>query len=699
MYINLIFLYALQKPDEKCLDDLVTNLKQKLDDCKRASDHLKSINASKPEIGAAQASLSEAIDSLAKLEELIEFKQNEANKAKFSELNDLQKEFTHMDETLEDIQIFLSADTQSNANSETLNEDDLLEAKKNRLNDIKHTLGHLNEQLKNASDNLNNHLNLSEVDMNNDSTKILKQLQETVRNLTEKCAHLNALQKKEEDSINEQSYLLNQLNAQIAQCNDAIVKCTQDFDAKTKSISVALETSTNSASIGSLVAEHEKDEELYLRPIRQSLDEINRQSSELFHVNSNKRLSQPDMLPESINVIQMTSLELKLEKLNNNFAKLDGLFNERAKQLDLALFKSAKFEDKIKTLHQHLEQVELKLQDKVLFSFDNLNTIDDHLSVCSELINQLVHTSTEIDDFKEICEKIMQNCENSQERDIVEKRMDNIIYKWNILTRQLDEKYTNLTFLNLHLNELNLKYIEGKSFVDELNLKYTSNLTLNCVEPIVIKCQYEKMRELNNTVDEHFFLISELKSDTANLLSMQRDYDRLSDEYDDEGANKYLAHLPKTISSGAVHALVSLLDKQDLDTKVEDINAKYTEYKMSLSKNLSLMHSLYPLCEKFSHTIVQLNQSFGKFESELVWLHSSNDNETSPKEKEALFAEVKRGILDNEDIISNLEGPLSARIIDEFNTLDEDSLQNANFCDEFIQDLNANINQVRIHVQ
>lgn len=99
------------------------------------------------------------------------------------------------------------------------------------------------------------------------------------------------------------------------------------------------------------------------------------------------------------------------------------------------------------------------------------------------------------------------------------------------------------------------------------------------------------------------------------------------------------------------------------------------------------MQRLHPLCEKFSQTIAQLNQSFGKLDSELDWLQTTNDNETSQKEKESLFAELQSSIAHNEQVIDDLQGPLTTRMVDELNTTNSQ-------CDEFIEDLNETIAQV-----
>ena len=166
----------------------------------------------------------------------------------------------------------------------------------------------------------------------------------------------------------------------------------------------------------------------------------------------------------------------------------------------------------------------------------------------------------------------------------------------------------------------------------------------------------------------------------------------------EQGTNRYLSQLPKTISSPVVYALTSMLDSHAIESNVDEIEAKYTTYKLTLSQNLNLMQSLYPLCEKFSHTLVQLNQACAKFDAELSWLHNSSDNEATLKDKDEVFEELKRGVCENEDLIAELEGPLAAQIVDELSANREDASGSSDlaFCQEFIQDLNNNISGVKV---
>ena len=692
---------------ENVQNKLVSTLRDKIDQCKSLNQNLPISKQSKQELTQRSEKLNELELLYQKLNSLVQFKLNE-ERTKYKELSDFQKELSKMDDKLKNIQEFLDNKTieekklltASTYSSDELDEEpenqtdsfdeNALKAKQDRLENIKDSLALVNGQLKTATENLNKYLlQSSSSSGESESNDLLKKLQETVQSLTDKCTYLHNLQKKEEQEIREKSEQLNQLQLQIQACNAEILKCLKEFDSNMKPISSS--STVKSASISNLIAEHESYQKECLQPIKSDLDQINKTSKQLIKSKDGD---------SSIN--QMTAIEIQLEKLNNNYSRLDAKFQERANLLDMALFKSSKFEDKIKILNESLTYVETEMENlnKILFGFDNLDQIQSQLDVSDELTKQLVITSNEIDEFKDICEKIMQNCDDSNDTNIIEKRMDTIIYKWNILTHQLDEKKVNLNFLNIHLNQLNSSYLDAKKFVDELNLKFTSNLTLNCIEPIVIKTQFEKMSDLNNTIIENFHLINDLKLDANNLIFIHNDFENLNNPTDMAKSNedemnrsrvdnRFFNFLPKTISSAAVLALSNMLDKQDIEMKVNQIDVKYTDYKFLLGKNLNLMHRLYPLCEKFSHTIVQLNQSIGKFEYELEWLKSSSENETSQKDRDLLFNELKKNIVESQDVLVNLEGPLSARIIDELNTSNS-------FCDEFIADLNENINQVKL---
>ena len=188
------------------------------------------------------------------------------------------------------------------------------------------------------------------------------------------------------------------------------------------------------------------------------------------HKQSNESQSDRDQMT-------ITSLELQLEKLNFNYQKLDSKLRDRTSELDTGLFKAQKFEEKLKIINDCLNHADAKLIDLngCLFNFENLNQIDVHLNECTHLIEKLDADSSELDDFKEICEQLMENCETADEHNIIEKRMDTLVARWTMLVRSLDEHKSNLDFLNIHLKQLCSVYLNAKQLV------------LNCIEPIVYR--------------------------------------------------------------------------------------------------------------------------------------------------------------------------------------------------------------------
>jgi len=73
---------------------------------------------------------------------------------------------------------------------------------------------------------------------------------------------------------------------------------------------------------------------------------------------------------------------------------------------------------------------------------------------------------------------------------------------------------------------------------------------------------------------------------------------------------------------------------------------------------------------------------------EIDWLKSSNDNETTLKEKEEMVDEIRKAIETNQSVIGELEDQLTIRVVNE--------LKNAQSpCDEIIADLNENLDMIK----
>ena len=571
------------------LEDLKSQLKQKFTDLNSEVD-----DDSKKKLTIELESIYE------KLDKLIDLKIDE-EKSRKAELDKCLKDLSIMETRLGDVEALLSAQLNN----------DSLKVKQNKLDDIKDTLNAVNEKLKNAND-------LRDKD---------SLLNDTIRSLAEKLSVLNEIQKKEEATVKAQTDALGLLQSKISRTNSDIAKLSSEFDLQ----SCPYSSTICPKSLSVLINEHEAYEKRSLGPLRAEVDSISDDAKQKFPNND--------------------VLDLQLEKLESHYNKLEAKFKERCNLLELALFKSKKFEEKMKFLSEGLSSIETRLDSlsHAKLSLDNLNTIETQLDECESLARHLLDTSNEIDDFKEISEELMQGCDNLDERDVTEKRVDSLILRWNILTRQLDEKRVNLDFLDTHLRELSDNYIESVNFVSSLNTKYTTELSLNCIEPLVIKCQYEAMREINDILIQNQSMISELKIDARNLVFIYEDFTS-------EAKDTLVNSLPKTISSQAVLSLALMLDKPEIESRVDEVEIRYNEYTLALGNNMSLMHRLYPLCEKFAHGLAQLGQAMAKCESELDWLQSSSDNESSQREKEELLNELRNNAIEHYQVIESLEG-------------------------------------------
>lgn len=654
-------------------------LRQKLDLCKQLIENERSVLGDENK----SRTLNELKGLFDRLENLIEAKQQEQIAKQNEEFENFKKELGSLDEKLRSIQeVIMKGGQEQQQPAPTP------VAKR----PIKSALQSVNDELETANAHLNKYLVDERTRCTPSAEQYLKQLQETVKNLTEKCENLNAMQEKEES---EEKRLFDELLAEIDTCNTAVQKCSGEFEQRFGKQPTSVGTNSSSVLVNTLINEQQQFEREHMQPVKNGLEALSKQYEQACfgHIMDAERL---------------TTLEVKYEKLSASFGKLEQKVADRSKALDLAMFKSAKFEDKINILDENLRQVEEKLSslERKKVGFGNLDEIERYIDECESAGRQLAVTSNEIDEFKEICEKIMETCESAQERDTVEKRMDSTVLRWTLLNKRADEMRINLNYLARHLSELNGQYLTSAQFLAGLNLKYITELSLNCIDPIVIKHQYERMREISDSMAANGHLFRSLRANSNALLAVYDSFEsRLNtvnggdddnDTEDDElSMNRYVSLLPKTISSPCVKNLSEMIDHVDVEQKVSEVESTFNKYAELLRGNVNLVERLFPLCEGFSSSISQMSQLIAKHEFELEWLTESSENETSAKEKETLYEELKRSVKDSEEILTSLEGPLSTSIIDEINnTATSDG--GANQCGELILDLNENIDRVKL---
>ncbi len=233
------------------------------------------------------------------------------------EFNRFQADLTRLEEKMTSIQVILEvrekekemADKQKRVDEISLRE------KEASLEKVKKTLRSLEDELKAATEAL-----ISNGGM-------YKELESTVKSLSEKSGALTEMQAEEERFVREQSDMLVGLNEKIVKCSDDINQCGKEFEAVVVRQEICLGSSLVAKSVvGSIINEHEKYQEENLVPIGKEVDEINKESSEMFGVDVSKRICEMKggSQQASADLIQLTCLELKLEKLNVNFNKLDG---------------------------------------------------------------------------------------------------------------------------------------------------------------------------------------------------------------------------------------------------------------------------------------------------------------------------------------------------------------------------------------
>ena len=262
---------------------------------------------------------------------------------------------------------------------------------------------------------------------------------------------------------------------------------------------------------------------------------------------------------------------------------------------------------------------------------------------------------------------------------LIEQQTEKLVQQFELLRLHVDEKEQNLEFLQNHLSELSARASQTRSFLAALGLNYNSNLKLSCIDPLVIKLQYEKLREINESVLAHEPFVLELRADSTHLLNIPRDYSiaaaaaaaATAMSSSDYSENKYLSFLPKTVRQANLVVLEASLDAECIGSSVKELEAEFNAVKRDLNADLTRMHRVYPLCETLALSLSCIGQGLLKCELELDWLRQSDANETSPAEMERQFDELQRLVAENEQALRQLESALCVKILDELLLADE----------------------------
>ena len=376
-------------------------------------------------------------------------------------------------------------------------------------------------------------------------------------------------------------------------------------------------------------------------------------------------------------------LEEEINGLQNSFGKLQSKYQERGQKLNAAIFKSSKFENLFDVVNENLLDIESQIESlsKNLIGLENIYLIDEQIKKCNEIQSGLLNSSQSIDELKELSEKLLDNYEDVDDRDRIEKRLKSVINKWNLLSKQNDDRFNCLKYLSVHLKQLKINYSQLVAFLNDLDASFEANFNLNCIQPIVIKHQYEKMRELNDTVITNYQLLNDTKELCLNLIS---DDDDSLDSNDEE--------------SNSLN-VTSVLDRADLDTKLSEIDTKYSAKKFLLDKNLNLVQQIFPLCEQFSDELIGINELIIKTASDLDLLQTmSTINEAADEEHECSETiSEKKNLIDGvqscsfkvNDSIQSLELQLAPKIINELN------FAQLTTYDDLVNDMNDNLSSVK----
>ncbi|RNA25514.1 microtubule-actin cross-linking factor isoforms 1 2 3 5-like [Brachionus plicatilis] len=399
--------------------------------------------------------------------------------------------------------------------------------------------------------------------------------------------------------------------------------------------------------------------------------------------------------------IESLDLDINVQCLNYSFSQMENNLKKINQKFEFIISQSCEYEQKVFDLEQSvcLIEDELNQLSKIKYNLCNLESIDTDIDQLDHLTKKLVNVSNDIDDFKELCERLLQNFSTSNSSCYqVEKTMDSLIHKWNQMTRKIDERKNNYIFLNNHLKKLAHDYHMQTCFIDNLDSSWSCNLVLNCVDPIVIKYQFEKMTSIYDNLHQRFLEIGDLKQDAKHLTRLNQDFEakqtqtlNTQDQVVTESDNKYLEYLSKSASAASLNNLVDLMDSDQILKSIYALENKNVMYKELLNANLNVFHRLYPICDKLSLSLSNLNQSISILECDLDWLDSSSENQICLKDKKDLFEKIHKNIDNNYELFDNdIQNTICSRIIAEIN-----SSSNIE-CNDLINDINGHIQETRL---
>lgn len=632
------------------------------------------------------------------LEEKVDEKIN-TERRRSIQLVQIQQDLIKMDENMKNIYLALENETPS----DELDLDQIVEQKEKQLDNMRDLISELTEQLAKANQEIEKN---GPVDADNESSQLVRQLNKTVELLNERCALLSTRQQEESQQLRDQADKIKNWTSECDDCIEDVERVLNELDSK-------FNPTSNETS--HILDELSEFEQTVFSPFKSKLERLSLQ------LRDGSITLEPSM----------NRMKTRLSMLHDHMEQLNNKLVVKTQKLSQYIQRTASFDTKREQIEAQIIQMQQKLTDlnETKFNLDNLNEIGTQLSVISDsMTNELIQLAGDADELKEIAERLVQEDDSEPEsdeeereesgkndkRDLIQKQTNIILRQVGILQLKLDERRLNLNFLNMHLVHLGQNAVKAQAFLADVATGYNSDLKLNCIDPIVMKLQFDKLKQINDRLVDSENLLVDIRLDAASLLTLHSDFVAVQQHsilhlneiiMENDEVNRYLTCLPKTVSADNLASLDDMFDKPAIESRVERLCERYDELKSSLDADLALVKVLYPLCEKLSQTLSSIGQSLLKSELELEWLKQSDDNETSPLEMERQFEELQRVVAANEQTLIQLNAVLVSRILDELrqhkedddskDKSDEDEEQSRQDYSVFLDDMNHNLTQTR----
>jgi hypothetical protein len=366
-----------------------------------------------------------------------------------------------------------------------------------------------------------------------------------------------------------------------------------------------------------------------------------------------------------------TSLAGRLDSMNGTFDLFNKAIYAYEKQYELNAVKTDCLR---KTVNENLAKVNDRLNviNKTKITFANVYMVDENMHKLVDIEANLLNTLN-----VHIGELTTTTATGGINDNIKPPEVDS----FDLTNRKFMLIKRNYDSLDSNLKEIKANHDRLKHFID--TSACASKFNLNCIEPIVIKSQLDRCCELDAHMMHTYTLIDNIREHYTHLLNVEEGLMMDAQDHD-------------------IDCFQTALDRDDIDQRLNGIDSAFTERKYLMDKNLTLIRTVYQLCDEYSIAAFNINELLSKYEMGLNNLKQTDGrglcvggggggvmtDEDDTDEKAQCLQELKFNIDKADALIAHIETDIVAKIVDEVNGSEQAH-------DDFVCDLNKSLAQIK----